>query len=176
MTRCGLRRSSESSFRPSQVSVLMVGESPPANGTFFYHADSHLSHATREAFATVIPGVPAGTDFLWWLRDHGWYLVDLSTRLINRLPKVERRRHRRSGETRLASLIAELRPSLIVAVLQGIKQNVERALRASGHTAHLTAVPFLPACVHQSDFRRELAQLARVIHGRGQARTSSSWG
>jgi hypothetical protein len=30
------------SYRPQQVRVLFVGESPPAGGTFFYRANSNL--------------------------------------------------------------------------------------------------------------------------------------
>jgi hypothetical protein len=41
-------------YKPARVRWLLIGESPPANGTFFYKADSNLSRYTQQAFSTAL--------------------------------------------------------------------------------------------------------------------------
>ena len=88
----GFREELRLRYRPSQVRLLFVGESPPANGTFFYLGNSNLWRYTHEAFRNVY-----GTDF-----DHdnsfceffvskGCYLEDLCLAPVNRMKKTERR-------------------------------------------------------------------------------------
>jgi hypothetical protein len=50
-------------YRPRDVDVLFIGESPPAGGTFFYAANSNLYYATEEAFRRGVPEILSG-DFL----------------------------------------------------------------------------------------------------------------
>jgi hypothetical protein len=63
-------------YRPPEVRVLFVGESPPAGGTFFYAADSGLYRATRDAFYEAIPEARSGK-FLERFAAYGCYLEDL---------------------------------------------------------------------------------------------------
>ncbi len=48
-------------FRPSQIAVLLVGESPPAGDTFFYDGDSNLFCHTWKAFMMAIHASPSFT-------------------------------------------------------------------------------------------------------------------
>jgi hypothetical protein len=43
--------------------MLFVGESPPASGRLFYHADSGLYRAIRQAFLSAFPDLK-DADFL----------------------------------------------------------------------------------------------------------------
>jgi len=65
MKRDRSRSSLRESFRPTDVKILFIGESPPAGGTFFFAADSNLFRYTNAAFTNVY-GARAGTgeDFL----------------------------------------------------------------------------------------------------------------
>lgn len=37
-------------YRPKEITLLFIGESPPSGGTFFYNGNSILFQYTREAF------------------------------------------------------------------------------------------------------------------------------
>lgn len=120
------------SYLPAQVKVLLVGESPPANGTFFYKADSNLYRATLEAFRGKLPGV-CNSDFLSTFQRLGWYVEELSHRQgLNRLSDQERGAERRVGIPRLAKRLKSWRPRIIVVVVEEITEYVRQALRQSG--------------------------------------------
>ena len=56
-------------YKPSNTLVLFVGESPPANGTFFYCGDSNLAWYTREAFEAAFGELGGASQFLETFRD-----------------------------------------------------------------------------------------------------------
>lgn len=58
---------------PDQLRVLVIGESPPAGGRFFYLADSGLYQATWRAFAQAVPAVRRTDDFLAVFEAMGCY-------------------------------------------------------------------------------------------------------
>src|SRR6202789_3451182 len=95
-------------YRPIKVRILFVGESPPASGRFFYHADSGLYRAIREAFVKAFPNLREA-DFLKLFRNLGCYLLDLCDRPVDHLQPRSRRKLCRAGEPRLAKSIATLR-------------------------------------------------------------------
>src|SRR4051794_2820337 len=82
-------------FRPRRVTVVFVGESRPANGTFFYRGDSRLAKYTSQAM-----GVAGKTPsiFLQAFRSAGYFLIDLCPEPVNRLRGRERRTARSMGE------------------------------------------------------------------------------
>lgn len=47
------RASMRESFRPADVKILFIGESPPAGGALFYAANSNLFRYTNAAFQVV---------------------------------------------------------------------------------------------------------------------------
>jgi len=78
----GLRKS----YRPERIIVLLVGEAPPPNGTFFYKCDSNLFRYTKEAFATAFNlQFNSDTDFLTFFRGRGFFLDDLRLQPITGL-------------------------------------------------------------------------------------------
>ena len=103
-------------FRPDPVRYLMIGESAPAGGTFFYRANSALFRHTRDTFAAVYGSdVGDGSAFLRWWQDHGWYLEDLCPTPVKRLSPAARRQRHRAGEGYLIHRVAaSTPPSLVV--------------------------------------------------------------
>jgi hypothetical protein len=72
-------------YRPERITVLFVGEAPPASESFFYRGNSGLTDYMRNAL-----GGPKGDiEFLNWFKARGCYLDDLVTTPIENL------RHRR---------------------------------------------------------------------------------
>ncbi len=116
-------------FRPAQVKMLFIGESPPASGRFFYRGDSGLYRAMREAFEAIDPSLTDAT-FLAAFQAAGCYLIDLCPRPVDHLDSKSRREACRASEEGLARTIVRLQPSAIATLLRSIEANVLRA--ASG--------------------------------------------
>ncbi len=125
------------SYRPegagASTRVLMIGESRPANGTFFYCADSNLYRSTRQAFVRAYRAAPSGKAFLAHFQGEGFFLVDLCHEPVNRLDPQTRLEVRHSGEKGLTEEMKRLASGgQIVCVMKDIAGNVRRAIAASG--------------------------------------------
>lgn len=143
-------------FRPSPIKVLFVGESRPANGTFFYRGDSRLARYTCEAFG---PEGGLGLEmpaFLERFYSPGCFLVDLCPVPVNHLSGPERRRLRRTGEPALARILSDTRPSAIIVVMIGIAASVDRAATAAGAERVPRYVLPFPAQGHEREYVRRL--------------------
>ena len=105
-------------FRPDDVRVLFVGESPPAGDTFFYRANSKLYHATREAFTAAIPALRRESDFLRASQQLGCYLDDLSVSALNHpdIRDPQRVDARARGVAPLARRVRFLEPQAVCVV------------------------------------------------------------
>jgi hypothetical protein len=154
---------SREAYRPATVRVLFVGESPPANGTFFYFGDSKLARCTREAFERVYGQTTDVQQFLADFRERGFYLVDLCQAPVNRLARRSRRAARRASVKELADTLRELRPTRIVAVMKAIEPEVVQAIEAAGLLGiSMDALPF-PAYGQQREYVARLAALLQRI-------------
>jgi hypothetical protein len=162
------------SFRPADVRVLFIAESPPAAGSFFYAADSELYRATRDAFEAGLPDRKVGS-FLSRFAALGCYLEDLCKEPVNQLTDRrdgswrKRLNARRDGEPRLAETLAALRPAVIIVALKGIAANVSRAVAIAGCAETERHVLTYPSRWHRHRraYRRELTALVRDLAGRG---------
>ncbi len=112
-------------YRPTEVRLLFIGESPPASGRFFYQGDSGLYRAIRNVFHAAYPSI-AGADFLPLFQASGCYLIDACLEPVDRLDRVSRRAACQAGERSLSRNIAKLQPRAIVTLLRSIQDNVER--------------------------------------------------
>lgn len=131
-------------FRPTEVRVLFVGESSPAQGTHFYRANSNLYRATRSAFAQAFGDdtVPTGEAFLRYFQDRGCWLVDLADAPVNKLSQTERRTAAAKGVRQLAKTIREAAPSHVVVVKRDITSYIAEAISLADSHAAVTALPF----------------------------------
>jgi hypothetical protein len=122
-------------YRPTDIRVLFIGESPPAGGTFFYHANSNLYNATREAFQAAIPALREEPVFLDAFERLGCYLEDLCEQPVNDLDMRDpmRLQARADGVTPLARRMRRFSPQVVVVVMKAIAGDATRALVASGH-------------------------------------------
>jgi hypothetical protein len=129
------------SYRPARVRMLFVGESPPASGRFFYQADSGLYRAMRDAFARALPNVDKD-DFLKQFQVLGCYLVDLCGKPVDRLNSKQRREACIHGEVRLARILKELSPGIVITVVRSIGPNVKRAELHAGWRGQHVELPY----------------------------------
>ena len=122
----GKREKLRRHFRPACVSLLLIGESPPASGRFFYQADSRLYRAVRNAFRSVDPLI---TDdrFLAVFQASGCYLIDLCSDPVDHLDPRARNATCRASEASLAQSIAQLQLQALATIVRSIEDNVARA-------------------------------------------------
>jgi hypothetical protein len=159
-------------FLPKSVSMLFIGESPPAGGTFFYLANSKLYDATKEAFRSALPDVVRGPIFLERFAELGCYLDDLCLEPVNHLKldnppaKAKRLRLREQGEAPLATRMCDFAPRHVVAVMKGIEENVGRALHLAELDAGLDVLPFPGRTAHRDRYVDELVEILRQARSR----------
>ena len=68
----------------------------------------------------------------------GCYLVDLCGKPVDRLNRIQRRKACIQGEVRLAGILRELSPGIVITVVRSIGPNVKRAeLCAGSHGEHV---------------------------------------
>lgn len=160
-------------YRPEragvQTRVLLVGESRPANGTFFYRADATLFFRTRDAFVRAFgKRVADGTDFLAQLQRNGYFLIDLCPEPVNHLKGSQmpkRRAMRDASERRLARRLRTLpTDTQIVVAMKGIDANVRRALAAT-RRPDLVLNPALPFPGRPNHAKEYVGGLARFLRG-----------
>ncbi len=145
-------------YRPDDMVVLLVGESAPAGGTFFYQGDSTLFTATREAFERAFGSMPVGEGFLGRFREMGFWLYDLADEPVNRRPGRPRKYTVSQGVTRLSRLVEDADPDFVIAVKTSLEGPVRRAASLAGFPAHrLLILPF-PLYQWREEYVRELAR------------------
>lgn len=115
-------------YRPAKIEILLVGESRPAGGTFFYLANSNLFYATREAFQAAFGPMPSGEGFLLSLRERGVWLFDLANQPVDQLPGRPRRAAVQARVGGLAQLLREARPRLVIAIKRDLAAAVRQAM------------------------------------------------
>jgi len=139
-------------YRPGQVRLLFIGESPPASGRFFYRRNSGLYRAVRDVFTVVDPSVN-DENFLETFQSSGCYLVDLCSQPVDRLSPTRRRATCRASEHSLALTIARLRPQMIATVLRSIEVNVSNAVAEASWSGPLLHLSYPGRWVHlRSEF------------------------
>ena len=139
-------------YRPETVKVLFVGESRPANGTFFYLGNSRLYKYTCRAFNSALVTSLQIPTFLNEFCSLGCFLLDLCPEPVNHLPSPERRRVRRNGTATLSAILRDIQPCATIVVMRGIAQYVDQAYVGAGiQTDHHYVLPF-PARGHEQEY------------------------
>jgi hypothetical protein len=152
-------------YRPDQVRILFIGESPPASGRFFYQADSGLYRAVRETFFRAFPSL-RNPEFLASFCSLGCYLVDLCGEPVDHMTEQNRTDACRRGETRLAQEIRAIRPKVIVTLVRSIRSNAKRAQERAGWSGRHLELPYPGRWHrHRAKFRRLLVPFLRQTLG-----------
>jgi len=149
-------------YRPKVVRVLFIGESRPAQGTFFYCQSSNLFEYTNQAFEQS--GImPFNLNTFMGL---GCWLYDVCDQPVNNLETADRIAFITQGISALEKAIQDLSPEYIFVVKKGdFGRLVYPHVIAAGYIDNLTAcsLPF-PACGQQRRYVQELsAMLQKTI-------------
>ena len=154
-------------YRPRKVRFLLIAESPPSSGGFFYFdttiGKDHLFRETMKAlkFWPINKPMRSGVDKRPMLRrfqSMGLYLLDTSVFPVDKLSPIDRRRAVLSQTRRLSSDVITTDPSHIFIVKASIFKPVSQALQESRmhkRVINTMAVPF-PSHGNQRVYRSRL--------------------
>lgn len=121
------------SYKPEDVKVMLIGESPPKSGKFFYKGDSILYFATVEAFTSAYTrSFKTHLEFLDFFKEKGFYLDDLCHYPINKLNESKKIEHRAKNVRNLSDRVNVDNPKAVVIIMKAIEPYVNNALKESG--------------------------------------------
>ena len=152
------------SYRPQVVEILFVGESPPANGDFFYVSSAMTSHMAHVFETISTTRFASSSEFLDFFKAKGCYLDDISHDPVDHLARAERKRALGHCVDSFGARLAYYDPKLVVAILKSIETYVNRAAESAHIICPVHAVPF-PGQGHQRRFAAELLQILRPFYG-----------
>jgi hypothetical protein len=151
-------------YRPADLRLLFIGEAPPASGRFFYHQDSGLYRAMRDAFRLIDPSI-TDDSFLSVFQSSGCYLIDLCPSPVDHLDAQSRRRACQASEPLLGRTIAKLQPPAIAILVRSIQGNVERAAARANWTGPLIVLPYPGRWLrHREIFLASLVPQLRALY------------
>jgi hypothetical protein len=159
-------------YRPRKVRFLLIAESPPSSGGFFYFPTTigkdHLFRETMKALKFWPENEPMrkGIDkrsMLRKFRSMGFYLLDACISPVDKMPPGERRRAVLSQTRRLSNDVIKTDPSHIFIVKTTIFNPVSQAMQEAGmhkRVINTMAVPF-PSHGNQRVYRSMLRRALR---------------
>jgi len=120
-------------YKPCNVTMLFIGESPPASGDYFYFGGKNsLLKYIRQAFVSVYGDKCGDEDeFLEFFKKGGNYLIDLSEESINGKQNKERRQLRKANIEPLADRVKKINPKSVIIFMKAIEKEVRAALPSS---------------------------------------------
>jgi hypothetical protein len=160
-------------YRPRKVRFLLIAESPPSSGGFFYFGTTigkdHLFRETMKALELWQRNEPMrrGVDKRSMLRrfqSMGFYLLDTCVSPVDKLRPIERKKAVSSQTPRLVNDVIEANPLNILIVKSSIFNPVSIALRESGlwsRVLNARPVPF-PSHGNQRKYRSMFRQALRT--------------
>ena len=162
-------------YRPRKVRLLLIAESPPSSGGFFYFRTTigkdHLFRETMKALDLWPRNEPMrkGVDKRTMLRrfqSMGFFLLDTCVLPVDKLRPLERRKAVESQTRRLVTDVIEADPAHVLIVKSSIFTPVRIALRSAGLWARVLntgRVPF-PSHGNQRTYRSLLRRALRRAH------------
>lgn len=153
-----------SRHRPNgPIRLLLIGESRPAGGTFFYLANSNLFRATRAAFERALGVLPADEAFLGWLQDAGVWLYDVSPAPVNRLRGRPRQEAVAARAAELIGLLRSTQPEEVVVIKRSLETLVRHAMQSAElPPERLHVLPF-PLYQWRAEYVQGLAEVVRRV-------------
>ena len=152
-------------YRPKKIRVLLVAESRPAGGTFFYAGNSNLARYTEQAFRKGygFPAMATG-DFLGGFKAVGCYLEDLCPDPVNHIKEHSLRRAAwQSAVEYLAGRIMSAAPAVIIPIHKGSQRYARQAAELAGRLDVIKpAIPF-PSMGNHPRYIAELSRLIREL-------------
>ncbi|MGI4022214.1 MAG: hypothetical protein ACRYFA_11975 [Janthinobacterium lividum] len=122
-------------YQPEQVQILFVAEAVQPGKVFFYHKNSNVFRAIKEAFSQVFGEFKSSEDFLQFFRKSGCYVDYLCPEKINALTPELRQKVRTDSIQPLSERLALLQPKVIITVMKVLENNILEAVKLSAITS-----------------------------------------
>ena len=173
-SQCILFDKARRKYRPSKVRLLMIAESPPSSGGFFYFPETiGKDHLFRETMKTIglwptKSPMRRGVDKTPMLRNFqsmGFFLLDSSNYPVDKLPNRARREAIQDQLPRLVEDVKQVDPASIVIVKSSIYGIVDLALEEAGlgsRVLNSRPIPF-PSHGNQQEYRTIMKRLLTRI-------------
>jgi len=163
-----------SRYKPDSIRFLIVAESPPPSGGYFYFDFStrhdYLFKETMNALG-IIPettDIDEGFDkapFLRQFQSRGFFLIDVVNVPINELPKSEKVQVINDAIPGFVEEVKKLDPRWIIIVRASIFEKVRNSLIAHGlgdRILNTSAIPF-PSGGRPAEFRKAFKALVAPV-------------
>ena len=159
-------------YKPSHIRVLLIAESPPSSGGFFYFSETigkdHLFRETMKALGlwSARRRMSKGLQKAPLLREfssRGLYLIDTCALPVDKLSPKDRRIAIATGASRLPRKVEALDPDRILLVKKTIFEPALQALEKAGFDRRVLnqmPIPF-PSHGNQRKYRQLLRKILR---------------
>ena len=148
------------SYKPQKIKLLLIGESPPESGKFFY-LESLMTTFTQRAFENTFKlRFKNHKEFLQFFKKKGCYLDDLSLIPLNRIPPLRKEEVLSGSILSLAKRLTFYKPEIVVIVLKRIERKVNEALDLSRIQCERYTLPF-PGNGHQNKYIQKLSKILK---------------
>jgi hypothetical protein len=146
-------------FKPERILLLLVGESPPASGDFFYRGRTQMVRYTATAYEQAHRIQFEDLDaFRAYFKASGAYLDDLVDIPVNKMSAKERRAILANSVEGFAARLQEYQPATVISLLRRIDLYVEKAIQLSGISCAYHCVSF-PGNSHQAKFIEQMQSI-----------------
>jgi len=150
-------------YKPKKVKLLLVGESPPKDGVFFYGSSqkcqmtTYTSQAFELAFNEKFKNIQ---EFLQFFKDKNCFLDDLCTEPVDKEDNNARNKKLQKSIPTFANKLRKINPEIIVIALMKIEQYVASAIKISKMNSQPTVytLPFA-GYGHQKKFKNKFVKI-----------------
>ncbi|MCB1498752.1 MAG: hypothetical protein KDK07_03015 [Bauldia sp.] len=152
-------------FEPDRIRLVIVGESPPVSGLYFYDPEGLVSEPLFSALMKRIGFIPSTkAEGLAELRRRGWLLVDATYQSVNPLSAKERDAVIEADypllRDDLRNLLGEHSDTPLVVIKANVCRLVEPRLVRDGFTVlNRGRVVFFPSHGQQGRFHQQFEAL-----------------
>jgi hypothetical protein len=130
------------SYMPDTIDILIVGESAPAGGTFFYDSSNMTIH-TKSAFEQAFDRTFLDEkEFLNFFKNQNCYLDDICLVPIDNMANNQREQMLQDSVIDFSNRLKEYKPKVIIVALKKIDSYAKKAIEISGIEAEYYQIPF----------------------------------
>ena len=142
-------------YRPEEVRILFVGESPPESGGFFYVESLMTTFVSRPFESRFNIQFKDNQDFLEFFQKQQCYLDDLCLDPIDKVSPSKRRLMSKQNVLPFSQRLSSMQPIIVISILKRIEKYVIEAIELSGVKTQFYSVPF-PGFGNQNRFKDEV--------------------
>ena len=152
------------SYKPNKIKILIVGESAPAGGTFFYDK-SNMTLYTKKAFENAFDkSFSNEKDFLDFFKNQNCYLDDICLTPIDKMENQQREQMLKNSVVDFSERLKIYQPDVIIVALKKIVKYTQKAIELSKVQSQYYQIPFA-GNGWQNKYIEELEKILKYHYG-----------